>query len=406
MPKFQNDPVVSVSNSTVAPAVQGEGSGYEGVRGVSHNAHGGVVGINDWSPSAPPGAGGNGGWFESSQGEGVRGWAKTPHHGGVVGVNTAGGFGVYGKSDDGNGVVGESQKSEGVRGVSHAGGHGGVVGINDNNNADPGNPAGPGVFGQSIGTGVWGTSKTWMGVYGNSESTIGGAGVMGEHKSNGAGVIGKSIAGIGVYGTSDTFEGMHAETKSTATAAMAAYQLNPNSESAALFAKHAGNRTAAVFEGNVKITGTINSGNINCTDVVLSNADCAEDFDIVGVEKIEPGTVMVIDHEGALRQSQQAYDKRVAGVISGAGEYRPGIILDKQQLRDNRMPVALLGKVFCKVDAHYFPVEVGDLLTTSPTPGHAMKAQDPLKGFGSVIGKALRPLADGQGLIPILIALQ
>lgn len=61
MPKFQNDPVVSVSNSTNTPAVQGEGSGYEGVRGVSHNAHGGVVGINDWSPSAPPGAGGNGG---------------------------------------------------------------------------------------------------------------------------------------------------------------------------------------------------------------------------------------------------------------------------------------------------------------------------------------------------------
>ena len=60
----------------------------------------------------------------------------------------------------------------------------------------------------------------------------------------------------------------------------------------------------------------------------------------------------------------------------------------------------------CKVDARYGSVAVGDLLTTSATPGHAMKADDPLKAFGTVIGKALRPLERGQGLIPILIALQ
>ncbi|MGE5444409.1 MAG: hypothetical protein ACM3SR_07380 [Ignavibacteriales bacterium] len=115
---------------------------------------------------------------------------------------------------------------------------------------------------------------------------------------------------------------------------------------------------------------------------------------------------MVIDQEGALRQSEKAYDKRVAGVISDAGDYKPGIILGKRQSENNRMPIALVGKVYCKVDARYSPIEVGDLLTTSHTPGHAMKADDPLKAFGSVIGKALRSLADGQGLIPILIALQ
>jgi hypothetical protein len=58
------------------------------------------------------------------------------------------------------------------------------------------------------------------------------------------------------------------------------------------------------------------------------------------------------------------------------------------------------------VDAQYGAIEVGDLLTTSSTPGHAMKTCDPLKAFGAVIGKALRPLTEGQGLIPILIALQ
>ena len=80
---------------------------------------------------------------------------------------------------------------------------------------------------------------------------------------------------------------------------------------------------------------------------------------------------MVINEEGALQQSRQAYDKRVAGVISGAGDFRPGLVLDKQQSEGNRMPIALLGKVYCKVDARYTAIEVGDLLTTSPTPGHA-----------------------------------
>ena len=93
-------------------------------------------------------------------------------------------------------------------------------------------------------------------------------------------------------------------------------------------------------------------------------------------------------------------------MIPGAGDYRPGITLDKHSSRTNRVPIGLLGKVYCKVDAQYGSIEVGDLLTTSPTAGHAMKADDPLKAFGSVLGKALRPLAAGQGLVPILITLQ
>jgi hypothetical protein len=48
---------------------------------------------------------------------------------------------------------------------------------------------------------------------------------------------------------------------------------------------------------------------------------------------------------------------------------------------------------------------VGDMLTTSPTVGHAMKAADATQAFGSIIGKALSPLPDGQGLVPILITL-
>jgi hypothetical protein len=141
-------------------------------------------------------------------------------------------------------------------------------------------------------------------------------------------------------------------------------------------------------------------------DIVLSNADCAEHFDVVHADSIEPGTVMVLGEEGVLHESQHAYDKRVVGVISGAGDYKPAIVLDKQPTRGNRFPIALLGKVFCKVDADSAAVKVGDLLTTSDTAGHAMKADDPTKAFGSVIGKALRSLSEGRGLIPVLIALQ
>jgi hypothetical protein len=96
----------------------------------------------------------------------------------------------------------------------------------------------------------------------------------------------------------------------------------------------------------------------------------------------------------------------VAGVISGAGSYKPGLILDKQVTSRNRQPVALLGKVFCKVDAQFGSIAIGDLLTTSSTSGHAMGIRDPFMAFGAVIGKALRPLAEGQGMIPILVALQ
>jgi hypothetical protein len=149
-------------------------------------------------------------------------------------------------------------------------------------------------------------------------------------------------------------------------------------------------------QGNVEVTG----------DIRLLNADCAEDFNVSGGELVEPGTVMVLGDEDTLKASEHAYDKRVAGVISGAGDYRPGIVLDKQPSQGKRSPVSLLGKVFCKVDARYGSIEVGDLLTTSNTPGHAMKATDLSKVFGSVLGKALRPLREGQGLIPILIALQ
>jgi len=210
-----------------------------------------------------------------------------------------------------------------------------------------------GVYGQSGHQGVMGlsTSADGTGVYGGSTSPGGGSGI---------GVRGETSSGVGVQGQSF------------------------------------GSGLAGKFIGNLEVTG----------DIQLINADCAEDFDIAGLEVVDPGAVMVLDGGGRTRECSEAYDKCVVGVVSGGGDCKPGIVLDRRQTEYQRAPIALLGKVYCKVDADYAGITVGDLLTSSQTPGHAMKADNPLRAFGAVIGKALRPLKAGRGMIPILIALQ
>lgn len=202
------------------------------------------------------------------------------------------------------------------------------------------------------------------------------AGVTGTNDSTGYGVLGSSKGEAGVAG-------LHVAGGN------------------GVYGKSTGN--AGCFDGNVQV-----NGNITVTgDLYLPGADCAEQFQVGGEGSIEPGTVVVVDGDGALRESGEAYDRKVAGVIAGAGEYRPGIVLDKHAVETrNRAAISLIGKAYCKVDAGYAPIEVGDMLTSSPTQGHAMKAVDRERAFGSVVGKALRPLANGRGLIPILITLQ
>jgi hypothetical protein len=142
-------------------------------------------------------------------------------------------------------------------------------------------------------------------------------------------------------------------------------------------------------------------------DIQFLNADYAEDFDLSDQQGAEPGSVMVLDDGASLRESHLPYDGRVAGVVCGAGTFRPAVILDRRNdTTEPRVTVALVGKVYCKVDASSGPVRPGDLLTTSATPGHAMRATDRDLAFGAILGKALAGLDDGKALIPILVALQ
>jgi hypothetical protein len=117
---------------------------------------------------------------------------------------------------------------------------------------------------------------------------------------------------------------------------------------------------------------------------------------------------MIIDEEspGHLKTSERAYDKRVAGVLSGAGCVEPGIRLQQHGVLEGSQNVALTGRVYVLADARNGAITPGDLLTTSNTPGHAMKVTDQALAQGAVLGKAMTGLRQGKGLVLVLVTLQ
>jgi hypothetical protein len=139
-------------------------------------------------------------------------------------------------------------------------------------------------------------------------------------------------------------------------------------------------------------------------DIEFHGADCAEDFDVA--EPLVPGSVACIDDNGRLTPCNSAYDRRAVGVVSGAGGLRPALRLHRRPEAPRRLPVAISGKVTCLVDAELGAVRVGDMLTTSPTRGHAMLASEMSRAFGAVIGKSLGSQHSGRGLVPMLVTLQ
>ena len=111
---------------------------------------------------------------------------------------------------------------------------------------------------------------------------------------------------------------------------------------------------------------------------------------------------------GQMRIASRAYDKTVAGILSGANGIAPGITLRQAgTVADGSLPVASIGRVWCYCDADANgPIEAGDMLTTSDTAGHAMKAVDFNRANGSVIGKAMSSLKSGRGLVLVFVSLK
>ena len=412
--------VFGANNGAKGVGVQGNGpeagvSGFSqpgtGVRGnTGSSGNFGVFGIND-SLDAPTGGG--------AGGAGVFGLTNSPGAAGVFGANNgAKGVGVQGNGPEA-GVSGFSQPGTGVRGNTGSSGNFGVFGINDSLDAPTGGGAGgAGVFGLTNSPGA-------AGVFGANNGAKG-VGVQGNGPE--AGVSGFSQPGTGVRGDSTHASGVEGSTNASDQSGIVGIN-NASGQVPDGLNRPAGNGvwghtkvekgsgvfgsvepgvtnaagvtgigpTAGQFFGDVIVTG----------DIQLTGADYAEDFDLTDAHDVDPGSVMVLDDAGFLQESQRPYDGRVAGVVCGAGGFRPAVILDRRgDVTGPRAPVALMGKVYCKVDATYGPIRVGDLLTTSATPGHAMHATDRALAFGAILGKALACLDGGQALVPVLVTLQ
>lgn len=140
---------------------------------------------------------------------------------------------------------------------------------------------------------------------------------------------------------------------------------------------------------------------------ITGGADLAEPFQM-SEEEIPEGSVVIIDEEnpGHLKQATHAYDTRVAGIVSGANGVKAGIALHQEGVLEGGQNVALTGRVYVRADASFGAIKPGDLLTTSDTPGHAMKVTDSSKAQGAILGKAMTKLADGQGMVLVLVSLQ
>ncbi len=177
-----------------------------------------------------------------------------------------------------------------------------------------------------------------------------------------------------------------------------------------------------IFYNNTGITSTLElDGDYGATGrsriivdelQIKGGADFAEYFDVAATAETRPlpGMLVSIDENdpGKLIVSHSAYDKKIAGVISGANGIRPGMMMGhKGTIADGEYPVAITGRVYVLAEALNKAIEPGDLLTTSAIAGHAMKAINNKKAQGAVIGKAMSKLAVGtKGMVLVLLGIQ
>ena len=326
----------------------------------------------------------NGVYGESYDGYGVHGQAtaSSGYTRGVFGeTDSASGTGVYGKANNTSG------NTWGVFGLdSSTGGHG-VGGI-----ATAGSGDTMGVVGQSLSTGGWG-------VWGIATASTGTTyGVVGESGStSGRGVKGTATATsgttYGVLGYSSSPDGYAGYFRNTSSGVGLSVQTDSGSGNIIEVRSGFGDIDFRVARnGNVYADGTFQPG----------GADYAEL--LPGVAGLVPGEVLVIGSDGLLNRANQPYQTSVVGVYST----QPGFLAgagDENADLSGQIPLAVMGVVPVKVTAENGPIHLGDLLSSSSTPGHAMRAGvDPEPG--TIIGKALEPWETGNGVIQMLVMLR
>jgi hypothetical protein len=151
---------------------------------------------------------------------------------------------------------------------------------------------------------------------------------------------------------------------------------------------------------------TVN-GTLTATQVIGATFQDVAEW-VPASELMRAGTVVVVDPgaDNGVMPSSHAYDTGVAGVVSA----QPGVILGVEGA--SKAMIATTGRVKVRVDARHAPIRAGDLLVTSNNPGVAMRSE-PIdvngRKFhqpGTIVGKALQPLAAGEGEILVLLSLQ
>jgi len=338
-------------------------------------------------------------------------WGSSVDDSGVYGESTNW-HGVTGVSLNQVGVTGSSTNFDGVWGDTSADNAVGVAGWGfDPCTVDSTPPCflrprnATGVSGQALANGT--------GVFGRSAA---GNGVWGEAQLGGYGVLGHSATGVSVAGFATGYD--KPDLNSSGFGTPAAMFGGPNGVIGYSKA-NGGNGVSGVarVSGSVGIAGYAydNTGYAakfygkTATTIleIQGGGDLAELFD-VSHEKAEPGTLMIIDvaDPGHLTISRSAYDTRVAGIVSGAGDVRPGLILHQEGVMEGDTQVAIAGRVYVKATSSNGSIKPGDLLTTSDVPGYAMKATDHDRAQGAVIGKAMTGLTDDTGLVLVLVNLQ
>jgi len=308
--------------------------------------------------------------------------------------------GVIGQVDNTNAaaVVGIARASsgvtEGVRGNSRSPEGIGLRGIGGVLAAD-GQPVTEGSA-----TGVLGVSNTTVGigVIGRSTDNIG---VLGEVTSPTRLGLGASV---GVLGQTSTTTGL--------TEGVSGLVYSPNG-TAGVF-RNRGGGDILVGEGSIegphlfRFDGQGNLFLVGTLQMNSPNADLAERIE--SRESLGAGDVVEIDPTATarFRKSQTRLSPRVAGIISSA----PGITLANHgdiktgAASDTRPVLALAGTVPVKVTNEAGPIQTGDLLTTSSTPGFAMRCADRVACIGAILGKALEPLSTQTGVVRALVTLQ
>ncbi len=341
---------------------------------------------------------GNGIDGRSNQGIGVS--ARSENNDAVVGWTGSGNrSGVFGHSTAGKGVTGRSDQNDGVVGWTGASDKSGVFGHSTNS------------------AGVTGSSVNNSGVVARSDNSHGLS--IPYARVNGIDVVKADKNGVKVYESKESAiyvqTAGHDGVRVTQANWSGVYVENAGYD--AIRVQNAGRDGLRIFDGvgrdyfragsDANPEFRFNTGGDAYADSGwFSNADFAELIEVENnVSNYEPGDVLVIssDKNRAVTLSSKPYSTAIIGVYST----KPGFVGTIHPMKgksENEIPVAITGIVPCKVSTENGQIKRGDLLTTSSTPGYAMKATDPQ--VGTILGKALESLETGRGKIEALIILQ